>query len=122
MPGCEVLNEDPEALRVKQGSTLNRGIQAVNTLMRDLATNQQGDHVVYEGSIVTQLLRDTLGGNSLTLGLFTLQYGDPIGSTLTLRTLKRCQSIMNFPVINDNRTIGLLRKYRVELNSHSHSL
>jgi coiled-coil domain-containing protein 78 len=22
---------------------------------------------------------------------------------------------MNFPVINDNRTIGLLRKYRVEL-------
>ena len=24
---------------------------------------------------------------------------------------------MNYPVINDNRTIGLLRKYRVELNS-----
>lgn len=39
MPGCEILNEDPEALRVKQGSTLNRGIQAVNTLIRDLATN-----------------------------------------------------------------------------------
>lgn len=72
MPGCEILNEDPEALRVKQGSTLNRGIQAVNSLMRDLAANQQGDHVVYEGSNVTQLLRDTFGGNSLTLGLFTL--------------------------------------------------
>ena len=72
LPGCEILNEDPEALRVKQGSTLNRGIQAVSTLMRDLATNQQGDHVVYEGSNVTQLLRDTFGGNSLTLGLFTL--------------------------------------------------
>jgi hypothetical protein len=24
---------------------------------------------------------------------------------------------MNFPVINDNRTIGLLRKYRTELSS-----
>jgi hypothetical protein len=24
---------------------------------------------------------------------------------------------MNYPVINDNRTIGLLRKYRVELNA-----
>ena len=66
---------------------------------------------------MTQLLRDTFGGNSLTLGLFTLQYGDPIGSTLTLRAMKRCQSIMNYPVINDNRTIGLLRKYRVELNA-----
>lgn len=72
LPGCEILNEDPEALRVKQGSTLNRGIQAVNTLLRDLATNPHGDHIVYEGSNVTQLLRDTLGGNSLTLGLFTL--------------------------------------------------
>ena len=53
MPGCEILNEDPEALRVKQGSTLNRGIQAVNTLLRDLATNPHGDHIVYEGSNVT---------------------------------------------------------------------
>jgi hypothetical protein len=26
LPSCEILNEDPEALRVKQGSTLNRGI------------------------------------------------------------------------------------------------
>jgi len=32
--------------------------------------------------------------------------------------MKRCQSIMNFPVINDNRTIGLLRKYRIELASN----
>jgi Kinesin motor domain len=117
LPGCEILNEDPEAVRVKQGSTLNRGILAVNTLMRDLATNPHGDHVYYEGSILTQLMRDTLGGNSLTLGLFTLQHGDPIGSTLSMRALKRCQAIMNFPVINDNRTIGLLRKYRVELSA-----
>jgi hypothetical protein len=40
--------------------------------LRDLATNPHGDHIVYEGSNVTQLLRDSLGGNSLTLGFFTL--------------------------------------------------
>ena len=70
LPSCEILNEDPEALRVKQGSTLNRGIQSLNTLMRDLATNT--DHVFYDGSVLTQLMKDTLGGNSLSLGLFTL--------------------------------------------------
>ena len=118
LPGCEILNEDPEALRVKQGSTMNRGIQALNTLMRELSTNPHGDHVFYEGSTVTQLLRDSFGGNSLTMGIFNVQYGDPIGSTLALRAMKRCQSIMNFPVINDNRTIGLLRKYRIELASN----
>ena len=117
LPGSEILNEDPEALRVKQGSTLNRGIQAVNTLIRDLATNSHGDHVSYEGSALTFLLRDTFGGNSLTMGIFNLQYGDALGSTITLRALNRCQGVMNYPVINDNRTIGLLRKYRAELSS-----
>ncbi len=53
LPSCEILNEDPETLRVKQGSTLNRGIQAVNTLIKDLATNPHGDHVYYEGSQLT---------------------------------------------------------------------
>ena len=32
-----------------------------------------------------------------------------------MRTFKKCQNIVNYPVINDNRIIGLLRKYRVEL-------
>lgn len=56
-----------------------------------------------------------LGGNSLTVGIFNLQYGDPVGSALTMRALKRCQNINNFPVQNDNRVLGLLRKYRVEI-------
>lgn len=85
MPGCEVLNEDPEALRVKQGSTLNKGILAFNHLTKELASNPLGDYVFYDGSILTQLMKDVLGGNSLTVGIFTLQYGDPIGSTLAMR-------------------------------------
>lgn len=115
LPGCEILNEDPETVRVKQGSTLNKGILSLSNLMKELATNPHGDYVFYDGSILTQLLKDVLGGNSLTVGLFTLQYGDPIGSTLAMRAFKKCQQIMNFPVINDNRSIGLLRKYRMEL-------
>jgi len=39
MPGCEVLTEDPESLRVKEGSTLNKSILALNTLFKDLSQN-----------------------------------------------------------------------------------
>jgi hypothetical protein len=39
MPGCEILTEDPESLRVKEGSTLNKSILALNTLFKDLAAN-----------------------------------------------------------------------------------
>lgn len=115
LPGCEVLTEDPEALRVKEGSTLNKGILALNTLVKDLSTNKYGDYIYYDGSAVTSLLKDTYGNNALSVGLFTLQYGDAIGSTVTMRTFKKAQMITNFPVINDNRTVGLLRKFRIEL-------
>jgi hypothetical protein len=53
MPGCEVLNEDPEALRIKQGSTLNKGILSLNNLVKELATNPHGDYVFYDGSVLT---------------------------------------------------------------------
>jgi coiled-coil domain-containing protein 78 len=115
LPGCEVLTEDPESLRVREGTSLNKSILALNTLMKDLATNRHGDFIYYDGSVVTQLMKDTFGGNSLTIGLFNLQYGDSIGSLVTMRTFRKCQQITNFPVINDNRILGLLRKYRVEL-------
>ncbi|CDW90229.1 kinesin-like protein [Stylonychia lemnae] len=117
MPGSEILNEDPENVRVKQGSTLNRGMLSLNNLMKELSVNPHGDYVFYDGSKLTELMKDVLGGNSLTVGVFTLQYGDPIGSTLTMRAFKKCQTIMNFPAINDSRTIGLLRKFRIELIS-----
>ena len=32
-----------------------------------------------------------------------------------MRALKRAQSIMNFPIQNDNKALGLLRKLRVEI-------
>ena len=98
MPSCDVLNEDPDTLRIKQGQNLNRGIFSANNLFRDLASTAHGDHANYEDSVVTSLARDVFGGNSLCLGIFCLKYGDQIGSTLTMRALKRCQNIMNFPV------------------------
>ena len=116
-PGCEVLNEDPEALRAKQGADLNKGILSLNSLLRDLAATPHGDYANYDNSLLTQLSRDIYGGNSLSVGIFCLQYGDAVGSALSLRALQRCQSIMNFPVQNDNRVLGLLRKFRVQIKS-----
>jgi len=53
MPGCEVLTEDPESLRVKEGSTLNKAMLSLNTLFKDLSQNQHGDFIYYDGSAVT---------------------------------------------------------------------
>jgi len=58
--------------------------------MKELATNPHGDYVFYDGSVLTQLLKDSFGGNALAVGLFTLQYGDAIGSTIAMRNFKKC--------------------------------
>ena len=115
LPGCEILNEDPEALRIKQGPDLNKGMISMSNLLRDLASTPHGDYANYDESILTSLSKDIFGGNSHTVGIFNLQYGDQVGSILTMRALKRAQSIMNFPIQNDNKALGLLRKLRIEI-------
>lgn len=115
LAGSEVLNEDPETLRANQGTTMNKGMLSVSNLIRDLAATPHGDYANYDDSLLTSLSRDIFGGNSLAVGIFTLRYDDAIGSAMTMRALRRCQSIMNFPIQNDNRVLGLLRKYRIQI-------
>ena len=93
LAGCEILNEDPEAIRVKQGPDLNKGMLSLNNLLRDLAATPHGDYANYDESVITSLSRDIFGGNSLAIGIFCLQYGDQIGSTLSMRALNRCMAI-----------------------------
>lgn len=119
LPSSEILNEDPELLRASQGADMNKSIFSLNNLMRDLSTTSQGDYANYEESMLTTLSRDIFGGNSLCVGIFCFQFSDQIGSVMTMRAAKRACNIMNFPVQNDNRVLGLLRKYRLELQQHA---
>jgi hypothetical protein len=96
---------------------MNKSLFSLNTLLRDLSTSTQGDYANYQDSCLTALCRDIFGGNSLGIGVFNVQQGDQVGSSMTLRTLHKAQSIFNFPVQNDNRVLGLLRKYRVEIQN-----
>jgi hypothetical protein len=62
---------------------------SMSNLLRDLASTPLGDYANYDESILTSLSKDIFGGNSHTVGIFTLQYGDQVGSILTMRALKR---------------------------------
>lgn len=113
-PGAEKLNEDPETLRIKEGSTLNKGILALGELIKNLSSNK-GEFVSYDDSTLTSLMKDILGGNCLTMAYICLQNGDMVGNSLVLNYMRQLRGIINYPVVNDSRQIGLLRKYRVEI-------
>jgi len=51
LPGSEVLLEDPEALRIREGSTLNRGMLSFANLIKDLSINK-GEFIYYESSVL----------------------------------------------------------------------
>lgn len=67
-----------------------------------------------ETSTVTHLMKESLGGNSLTVGVFCLKNGDPKGSSYSLNMMKRVSAIYNFGIVNDSKAIGLLKRYRAE--------
>lgn len=106
--------EDPESLRVRQGNTMNKAIISLATVLKDLASTKS-DYVYYENSAVTHLMKDSLGGNCLSIAVFTIQNGDLKGSSLTLNYMKYSRKIVNFPVVNDSKALGLLKKYRSEI-------
>lgn len=115
LPGCEVLIDDPETIRIKQGSTLNKAIISFSQLMKELGQPQSVDFATYDTSTVTHLMKELLGSNSITVGLFCCQHGDPKGSSLTMNMYKYAKNIKNFPIVNDSSALGVLHKFRLEI-------
>lgn len=98
--------------RIREGS-YSQSIFALAGVIQRL--NRGDQYTNYDDSVTTQLMKDMIGGNSLTAAIFCLQNGDPMGSSLVLSHMRMIRSIMNFPVVNDSRLIGLLRIYRLEI-------
>lgn len=110
LPCHDLLHE--EDVRVRE-EDLSIGIFSLADVIRKLSKGES--YVDYEGALITKLMKDMLGGNSLSLGIFCLQNGDATSSSLVLSYMRMVRSIMNYPVVNDSRLIGLLRKYRLEI-------
>ncbi len=48
----------------------------------------------------SQLSRNMLGGNSLTIGVFNIAHGEVKKTLTTLNYLRKARKIINFPVIS----------------------
>ncbi|XP_076464871.1 uncharacterized protein LOC143296707 isoform X2 [Babylonia areolata] len=74
-------------------------------------------HVPYRDSVLTWILKDSLGGNSKTLMIATVtpastHYSDTLS---TLRYAQRAKRIVNKPVINEDANVSLIRQLRQEI-------
>lgn len=73
--------------------------------------------IPYRDSVLTWLLKDSLGGNSKTIMIAAISPADcNYGETLsTLRYANRAKNIINKPTINEDPNVKLIRELRDEI-------
>ena len=107
--------------RLKEGAHINKSLVTLGSVISALAeqANKTGSKVFipYRDSVLTWLLKDSLGGNSKTIMIATISPADVNhGETLsTLRYANRAKNIINKPTINEDPNVKLIRELREEI-------
>ncbi|XP_033239085.1 chromosome-associated kinesin KIF4-like [Drosophila pseudoobscura] len=110
--------------RFKEGVNINKGLLALGNVINALGSGQVSGYIPYRQSKLTHLLKDSLGGNSITLMIACVSPADyNVSETLsTLRYADRALQIKNKPVVNMdphtaevNMLKDIIQKLRVEL-------
>ncbi|XP_022799911.1 kinesin-like protein KIF16B isoform X2 [Stylophora pistillata] len=113
--------------RLKEGANINKSLVTLGTVISALADASTGSHssshhhhkfIPYRDSVLTWLLKDSLGGNSKTIMIATMSPADVnYAETLsTLRYANRAKNIINKPTINEDANVKLIRDLRAEID------
>ncbi|KAI9663667.1 MAG: kinesin-like protein Klp8, partial [Bathelium mastoideum] len=110
--------------RLKEGAEINRSLSTLGRVIAALADMSSGkakknaaNLVPYRDSVLTWLLKDSLGGNSLTAMIAAISPAD-INFEETLSTLRYADSakrIKNHAVVNEDPNARMIRELKEEL-------
>ncbi|KAG7376820.1 hypothetical protein PHYPSEUDO_012686 [Phytophthora pseudosyringae] len=110
LPATDRLARSGAAVRLSEGPMLNKSLFALQEVVESLSSSTEDVSVRYQGSQLTTLLQDALGGNCLTFVLMCLSPGDMKGSVATLQLGKMLPHVCTFPVVNNDMLRGLRRR------------
>lgn len=107
--------------RLKEGAEINRSLSTLGRVIAALADLSMGKKnaakVPYRDSVLTWLLKDSLGGNSMTAMIAAISPAD-INFEETLSTLRYADSakrIENHAVVNEDPNARMIRELKEEL-------
>mmetsp|Transcript_9007 Transcript_9007/g.23194 ORF Transcript_9007/g.23194 Transcript_9007/m.23194 type:complete len:1067 (+) Transcript_9007:151-3351(+) len=113
--------------RLKEGANINKSLTCLGLVIHALAERSgkkgkkskgaKGDFVPYRDSVLTWLLKESLGGNSKTIMVAALSPADVnYGETLsTLHYANRAKNIVNKAVVNEDENVRLIKELRAEV-------
>ncbi|KAK9541753.1 hypothetical protein VZT92_001774 [Zoarces viviparus] len=112
--------------RLKEGANINKSLVTLGNVISALADLSVGGQstkkkkqifIPYRDSVLTWLLKDSLGGNSVTTMIATVSPADVnYGETLsTLRYASRAKNIVNSPTVNEDGNVKVIRELQAEV-------
>ncbi|XP_074532189.1 uncharacterized protein kif16bb [Halichoeres trimaculatus] len=113
--------------RLKEGANINKSLVTLGSVISALADLSGGGEpskkkkkqifIPYRGSVLTWLLKDSLGGNSVTTMIATVSpaHLNYVETMSTLRYASRAKNIVNTPVVNEDGSTKLIRELQEEL-------
>jgi len=116
--------------RLKEGANINKSLVTLGSVISALAEasvieapspsgKKKSGYIPYRDSILTWLLKDSLGGNSKTIMIAAISPADVNypETVSTLRYANRAKNIINKPTINEDANVKLIRELREEIES-----
>eukprot|EP00045_Choanoeca_perplexa_P007113 m.62822 g.62822 ORF g.62822 m.62822 type:complete len:801 (-) comp13936_c0_seq1:117-2519(-) len=110
-------------VRLKEGGNINKSLTTLGLCISALAdrsssSKKKGSFIPYRDSVLTWLLKDSLGGNSKTIMVAAISPADVnYGETLsTLHYANRAKNIVNKPTVNEDENVRLIRELRGEVD------
>jgi len=111
--------------RLKEGAHINKSLVTLGSVISALAdagskqnSSKHKSHIPYRDSVLTWLLKDSLGGNSKTIMIATISPAE-VNHNETLSTLRyanRAKNIINKPTVNEDPNVKLIRELREEID------
>ena len=105
--------------RLKEGGSINKSLTTLGIVIEQLAkrTGKGANFIPYRDSVLTWLLRESLGGNLKTIMLAAISTADVnYGETLsTLHYANRAKNIVNKPIVNEDENVRIIRELRKEV-------
>lgn len=104
--------------QLKEGAHINGSLTSLGSVISELAQrSKRTSFIRYRDSVLTWLLKDSLGGNSRTIMVATISPAE-INDKETLSTLQyanRAKNIINRPTVNEDPDVKLIRELRNEI-------
>ncbi|KAI9504390.1 hypothetical protein BX070DRAFT_222085 [Coemansia spiralis] len=104
-------------MRLKEGARINQSLASLGKVISALADQEPNSDVFvpYRDSVLTWLLKNSLGGNSRTFMIATISPSDYAETLSTLRYADRAKHIVNVATVNEDATVKLVRELKQEI-------